>query len=178
MNGRRKILLALSLPCTFTLGLAAAPEADEGSTTILVSDLAIARDFDTYSKLADAIVIGKVGRSSEPYMRMDEAMVQRDVRFEVSDVLKGDFAWDEITVVVEGGTLDRQTIVVEEAARLNSGEECLLFLGTNTQGEFVVFAGPQGKYLINGSRVVGADNFGASLSELENRILDALDRND
>lgn len=106
-----------------------------------------------YSKMADAIVIGVVEEVGQPYWQetQDEQhdLIQRDATIRVEEILKGETNIIDLTLVLQGGTIGDTSVLAENEAKFKQGEKVLLFIGTNSEGDNVVFAGSSGKYLIN-----------------------------
>lgn len=129
-------------------------------TTIHMHALAIARDIPIYTTMADAIVVGAVQNVGQPYFNDDQTLIQSDVDIILTDVIKGDFDSDELKLVQSGGQIGHKRVLVEDSPRFTTGENVLLFLGTNQDDEYVVFAGAYGKYSIDDyGQVTSLGNF-------------------
>ena len=141
-----------------------------------VHSIVITRDINVYTQSADAIVVGEVVEVSDPYFREGTQMIQRDVMVNVDEVLKGDEDMTDVTLIVEGGQIGRKRVIMEDGVRLTEGEKVLLFLGTNSDDEYVVFAGPYGKYLIDeNDEVSSIGDFVMALDDLKAEIADDLE---
>lgn len=137
----------------------------------------------TYSSQADAIIIGKVRNVSDPYVTKESNLsVQQDALIDIEEVLKGEFKSEQITVN-DLGLFFKEGYFVEKGvesmkdkyALLKPDEQVLLFLGTNNFGQYVVFGGPHGKYLIDDqNNVTSIKESKMSLEDLRNKIQEAL----
>ncbi len=143
----------------------------------------VGRDIAQYSKDVNAIILGSVSDVGEPYLRDDRGLTsQQDIKISVSEVIKGDIkANSDISLLIEGGqnvliSENQKTVVrSEESALFSEGEKVLLFLGMNSRGDYVSYAGPYGKYLIDEQlNVTSIGGFEMSLSELKDKIKAAL----
>lgn len=175
----KKYLLGVSLiACLVTGGLFAKSILSWLYPSVVsVHSLVIARDIPVYTHESAAIIVGVVQEVSEPYWGDDHAMVQRDVEIAVDEVLKGDPQMTDVTVTMEGGKIGKERFIVEDAVRFQLDEEVLLFLGVNHEEDYVVFAGPYGKYLISddGTVVSSIGDFTMPLDDLKEEILDSLE---
>lgn len=112
----------------------------------------IARDISFYTRDASAIIIGTVQTVGDP-----------EVKIDVDEVLKGNFQiGSNVTVFVDKRIVDGVSFI--------PGEKVLLFLGMDNYWHYVVYAGPSGKYLIEGDRVISFPDFEMSLEDLKNQI--------
>ncbi len=137
-------------------------------------NLYIGRDMDLYARQVDAIVIGKVQNVGAMYFQNNQSLnSRRDIAIEVQEVLKGDLKIGVQNVLLENEQIGGQT--VENTANFQNDEKVLLFLGKINTGEYVPFAGPFGKYIINSNNdVLGVGDFKMSLEDLKLKILSAL----
>lgn len=167
-------LLPFSLLAFLTLGFFVSSfGADEGGpqethntqTPVLISSdsILVPRDISSYSKEAASIVIGEVKE-----VRATTNAYRSEAILKITDVLKGTPS-DSMTVL-----LDAQGL--EDAPMLIKGEKVLLFLAWNTEAQkFTIYAGDNGKYLINpDDSVIGAGDFKVKLSDFEIQISSAL----
>ncbi|MFA6888583.1 MAG: hypothetical protein WC254_03735 [Candidatus Woesearchaeota archaeon] len=124
----------------------------------------IARDIPYYTHDASAIIIGTVQEVNSPYVKIEYVTIG------VDEVLKGDSQMTNVTIYVDKHIVDGVSFVL--------GENVLLFLGTDTEGSFIDYAGPYGKYLINdeGTTVTSFPDFNMSLKDLKWQINDTLER--
>lgn len=145
--------------------------------------IVIARDITTYTQSADAIVIGTVRSVNDPYLKDERNLtVQQDAQIDVLEVLKGDPKMSQITVGDLGlffteGFYEGEGVssLKGKYALLRPEEKVLLFLGTNSNGKYVVFGGPYGKYVIDSEdKVTSAGDFKTSLSDLKTKVQTAL----
>ncbi|MFA6023714.1 MAG: hypothetical protein WC777_00650 [Candidatus Gracilibacteria bacterium] len=185
MNSKNSVLI-LSLGTFLALGFLssnflfknrAIPVTNEPPTTVSFHALSIARDLDLYTQSASLIVIGRVTKVGEPYLEDQGLGSRQEVELELSEVLKGDRSMTTVNVLVRGYEIvevdgDEATIIPgNEPPLFVAGEYVLLFLGTTSQGEYVSFAGPYGKYLIdNELNVSSSGDFSMSLEELKEKI--------
>ncbi len=114
-------------------------QSDQETFTTVDSSV-IGGGIPVYSQLANAIVIGTVQEVSG-----GTAILIPD------QVLKGDKGADSFEIQVPD--LD-SNIWIEDFASLEVGEKVLLFLGTDVNNNFVIFAGDYGKYTIDASNNV------------------------
>ncbi|MDP2685308.1 MAG: hypothetical protein Q8P20_09840 [bacterium] len=115
-----------------------------------INTLRIEQDIDTYTKEAEAIVVGEFTRKGNVVWNSDKTDLSTETYFLVSDVLKGDIKpGEEIKILQWGGELDGQVQTYEGATRYNKGQTNLLFLGTNEDGEWGVFSGDWGQFPID-----------------------------
>lgn len=143
----------------------------------------MSRDITTYTQDVDAIVIGDVREVSDPYLKSDRGItLQQDAQINIREVLKGntkmtslkvgDLAWG---ITEEFSPEKGVSSLKGKYGLLKPGENVLLFLGTNNWGDYVVFAGPNGKYLIDkDNNVTSIGNFKMSLEDLKAKIKEAL----
>lgn len=141
----------------------------------------MARDITTYTQQSDLIIIGKVTEVNDPYVIGDTVTLQQDAQIDVQEVLKGDPAIKSVKVEglanqIEGGYWPEKLATLKGTyGLLVSGEKVLLFVGKETSGRYVVFAGPLGKYLIDdNNNVSSTTDFKMSLQDLKVKIQDAL----
>lgn len=135
-----------------------------------------------YTQNADAIIIGEVKEVTDPYLPKGGGIsVQQDGKVDIKEVLKGDIKMTTVTITeladqVEGFTIDGGVPSLKgRPGLLRPGENVLLFLGTTNEGNYVVFAGPYGKYLIDqNNNVTSIGDFRMSLSDLKAQIQEAL----
>jgi hypothetical protein len=129
--------------------------------------------------MANAIVIGVVDEVGKPYWQeegQDENhdLIQRDATLHVEKVLKGEVPIS-LPLVLQGGTLGDTTVITEDEAQLRKGEKVLLFIGTNSDEDYVVFAGRAGKYSIDEDDNVKIDGVKVHLEDVKADIEDALE---
>ena len=106
---------------TLACGIALASMAPAGASTFGRVDL------DYLVSENETIVVGEAV-SARSYWNEGRTFILTDVRVEVSQVLKGRVAGEEITVTVPGGTVDELTSVVVGGANLQPGRWYVLFL--------------------------------------------------
>ncbi len=73
--------------------------------------------------------------------------------FAIEQILKGQ-ATGEIVINTPGGTIDRYTLLVEDAASFQTDERYIVFL-TNSGNQYNVVGGFQGKFPIDNNNMVG-----------------------
>ena len=146
------------------------------TTTLVMHQSVLARDITVYARAADAIVIGTVKDVHAPRFQPGVRFVERSAIVDVTEEIKGSFPDGTVTVALPGGTAQGLTVLVEDSAELAAGERVLLFLGTNTANEYVIFAGPLGKYALDGRDIATSPgDFKMPLAELQSEIFEALD---
>jgi hypothetical protein len=98
-------------------------------------------------ELADTAHLVVEGRVATVDVRWndDRSCINTYAVVNVDRVHKGPGA-GSVTVVIPGGRLGDQEVRVEGTARLESGEECFLFLWRNARGEYLVLGEAQGKF--------------------------------
>jgi len=153
--------------------------ADTNSTTLSgntlttqFNSLRIAKDIDEYTKQASAIVIGTFVSKGEGEWNKDKTRIYTNLFFKVDEVLKGDIkSGQEIVIKQYGGEVDGQTDLNDSVINYVDDKSNLLFLGTNEDGEYVVFAGDWGQFIVNEDNTV--KNFSdetVSLSDFKSEI--------
>jgi len=134
-----------------------------------------------YSKQANAIVVGNVREVTDPYLTPKHQLtIQQDAQVDVEEVLKGDASRKNVKIT--GLAIEADVVSPENIETLKGkyellvpGEHVLLFLGTNSSGEYVVFGGPYGKYLIDkDNNVSSIGDVKMSLADLKQKIQVAL----
>jgi hypothetical protein len=143
----------------------------------------MARDITAYTQNADAIIIGDIHDVTDPYLRKDRGItLQQDAQINIMEVLKGDVKTTSIKVTDLAGQIDEEFSPEKGIENLKGkygllkpNEKVLLFLGTNNWGEYVIFAGPYGEYLIdNNNTATSIGDFKMSLEDLKIKIKSAL----
>lgn len=183
-------VLILSLSAFLILGIVSTnavlekddtPVTGEPLTTISFHALSVARDIDVYSQDVPAIVIGKITKVGEPYLEGQGFGSKQEVELEISEVLKGDKNMTTVTILVRGHEIvqvdesGRSIIPGNEPPLFIEGENVLVFLGMTSAGEYVSYAGPYGKYLIDAqNKTTSLGDFTMPLSELKAQIQEAL----
>jgi len=137
-----------------------------------INTLRIEQDIDTYTKEAEAIVIGKFTRKGDAVWNNDKTDISTETFFQVEDVLKGAIkSGEEIKVLQWGGELDGQVQTYVGAIEYSKGQSNLLFLGTNEDGEWGVFSGDWGQFIVDDSgKVKDFDDKTVSLSDFKSEI--------
>lgn len=180
-NGLAAVAVAGGCVGLFLLGFATAPGQEAQEAMTVVSSQAIARDIPTYVQEARSVVIGTVADVGQAYEVEGDAncetIVQRDVGLKVERVLRGRREPAYLTLAVEGGSVGPHRVVAEDEASFHVGERVLLFVGENTAGDAVVFAGAYGKLAISedGETVAGNAGLRRPLAEVVDEILAAPD---
>lgn len=150
-----------------------------------VDNLYVGGGIDAYTKNADAIIIGEVKSVTEPYLPKNGSInILQDGQVEIKEVLKGGLNINSSVKITdlannsEGFTIKNDISILKNyVGLLIPGEKVLLFLGKNSIGDYVIFAGPYGKYLIDGNgNVTGMGNFKMSLEELKTNIKNILSK--
>ena len=84
-------------------------------------------DLDYLVATNSTIVVGEA-LEAHSYWNKPGTLILTDVRFAVSEVLKGQVTGSEITVTLPGGTVGDESTVVVGGAELNPGKSYLIFL--------------------------------------------------
>lgn len=142
----------------------------------------IGRNISTYTQEAAAIIIGEVKEVGKPYVRPDRGYTsQQDIHIDVKEVMKGDPTLKTLKILIEGGHAVAQSkngdihFISEEEELFKPGEKILLFVGKTSWNDYVAFAGPYGKYLIDqNNNVKGVGGFQMPLEKLKSQIQEAL----
>jgi hypothetical protein len=150
----------------------------------LSENLYIARDIPFYTKQSLMIIIGEVTDVIDRRLTNNNiSRFYQDVTFDLKEILKGDPGMTKMTVLVEGWPKfekdEMHAFSAEGDVNFNPGEKVLLFVGKNFEGEYVSFAGPYSKYLIDENNNVSSigdfrGDFRMSLTELKTQIQEAL----
>lgn len=137
-----------------------------------INTLRIEQDIDTYTKEAEAIVIGKFNRKGDVVWNNDKTDISTEVFFKVEDVLKGDIRpGEEIKILQWGGQLDGQVQTYEGAIKYITEQSNLLFLGKNEDGEWGVFSGDWGQFIVDDNgNVKDFDDKTVSFSDFKSEI--------
>jgi hypothetical protein len=102
-----------------------------------------------YAQHAVTVIIGDVQEVQPLYYKENSGVIaQQDVKIDVKEVLKGDINVKSLSLLVDGG----QTVYgepTEFGVSFKQGEKVLLFLGKDSSGNSFLYAGPNGKYLID-----------------------------
>lgn len=158
-----------------------APADAEPLTTISFDALSVARDINFYTQDTSAIVIGSVTKVGEPYLEDQGFNTRQDIELTISEVLKGDENMTTVNVLVRNHEIvqidgtEKTIIPGDEPPLFVEGEHVLVFLGMTSQGEYVSYAGPYGKYLIDeNNNVSSVGDFKMSLEDLKAKIREAL----
>lgn len=170
-----KYLAYLMIMAVLLSGCLAESESLSSTDTVTFStgNSYLARSIPSYTQDVPAIVIGTVTKVSEPYVELT-----------VSEVLKGDKSMTTVTVFVDDHTIVQidetgKTIIPgKEPPLFTEGERVLVFLGMTSLGEYVSYAGANGKYLIDSeNNTTSIGDFTMPLSELKAKIQEALAQN-
>jgi len=136
----------------------------ESKKLISSESLVVPRDLQTYTKEAAMIAVGtieSVEKSSLPFESI--------ANFQISKVLKGDPSTQTISIHFFSNVSN------EEAHLLNKGENVLLFLARNEEGQAIVYAESNGKYLIDEKGITTSiGGFSMPLKDIETAIQEAL----
>ena len=146
---------------SFVAGFATAPWPPAQGITSVVSSQVVARDIPTYTRQAKSVVVGTVVEIGDPY-EFDlgvncETTIRHDVTVAVERVLHGEDEGSQVTLAVEGGSIGNETVTAQDEAAFRDGERVLVFVGTNEDGDDIVFAGAYGKLTVSKD---GASVFG------------------
>lgn len=137
----------------------------------------VARDMKTYTHQADIILLGTVRTVTDPYLKSATGItLMQDAQIDVSEVLKGDPNLKNIKVSrladqIEGFSPENLAELRGKTGLLKPQEKVLLFLGKDSAGDYVVFGGPNGKYLIDqNNNVTSEGDYRSSLDALKTQI--------
>lgn len=132
--------------------------------------LRVRKDIKQFTKDADCIVIGKIESIGKAYRNKADSIVYRDAVLHVENYLKNPQQTDQLTVKLYGGKIGGKEFIWEHQPEFNVGESVLLFLGTNTAKEFVVYAGDYGKFTIDQEMARGSEREVISKADLLDKI--------
>jgi hypothetical protein len=121
-----------------------------------------------YAQEAPAIIIGEVKGVGDPYLQKAGNIIpKQNVSIDVKEVLKGVASMKNVNVVIDA----EKTMAGEPIGGVSfkQGEKVLLFMGMDSAGDYVSFAGPAGKYLIDENNNV-ISNTGEKLSMGDMRV--------
>jgi len=110
-------------------------------------------DLEQLSKGSEKIVIGKVIYTESSYLEAGKA-IYTFVTIEVDEVIKGDVVAGQIVLRVPGGSVGDETMEVSHAPSFMIGEEVLVFVARQTDGQDVIYNAENGKYTIEDGIVV------------------------
>lgn len=151
---RKFLFFALILVFTFSIGYA--------KQTMSVKEL---------TEKAESIVIGKVADQKSEW-NSNKTQIYTTVTFDVHEYLKGSSDNVSKTFRLPGGQVGDIRLQVAEMPEFKTGEKALLFLKKgNTSDDAEIVGLKQGKYSINGDRVVENNK---SLVELKKEIVKSL----
>ncbi len=120
------------------------------------------RDLATSNEV-DVIVHGTI-TEAQPYLKTTldghGQLLSTKYSFNVISLLKGEVSADIIYVHQTGGTLGNLTLILREDPPMNVGDELILFLHhfksrENDPNDYYVEGGPQGRFIVHGSKVYG-----------------------
>lgn len=115
---------------------------------------------------ADYVLIGGI-RDIKSEWNSDRTNIYTYVKVSVESSLKGSVDRSEVTIRVLGGRVGDVAVAVSAAPEFEVGERALLFLKCEEPCCLGVVGGFQGKYTIQGDRVLG---MGVPLSDLVGEI--------
>jgi len=151
---RKFLVFALILVFSFSLGYAKQP--------LSIKEL---------TDKAESIVIGKVVNQKSEW-NSSKTQIYTTVTFDVQEYLKGSSDAGTKTFRLPGGKVGDIELRIAEMPEFKSGERALLFLKNgNTPDDAQIVGMKQGKYSINGDRVVEKNK---SLAELKKEIVNNL----
>lgn len=126
------------------------------------------------TEMAQIIVIGEIVKISDLSERTGLSYPRSiiDAEIQVSEVLKGDPDTSEVIVTAFA---ENENVWTEDSVSLKVGERILVMLAVDAEGNNVIFAGPDGKFVIDENNQV-KDGTGAmiSLENLKMQIAEAL----
>jgi len=148
-----------------------------GSTILSLRE---AKSVEGYTKGANAIVIGIFTSMGDSEQSSDGTLIYTNLYFDVSEIIKDNsdnpINTDQLLNIKQyGGTVDGNSISMDDEITYVEGERDLLFLGTNEDNNYVVLGGTYGQYIIHSDdNVTDADNEVYNLTDLKNQILSYL----
>jgi hypothetical protein len=102
-----------------------------------------------YAQHAVTVIIGDVKDVKPLYDKGNSGVIsQQAVTIDVKEVLKGDANMKSLSMLVDAGPIAFGA-PPESGVVFNQGEKVLLFLGKDGSGNYFLYAGPNGKYLID-----------------------------
>lgn len=144
-----------------------------GSGQGVSQSLRIAKDMKVYSEEAEAIVVGRFVGKGNSVWNSDKSQIYTNLNFKISEVLKGSDMQpgEELVIKQHGGKIDDEAMVTEDEIKYVEGQQDVLFLGTNEDNDYVVFAGDWGQYIITGDNTaIDSDGKTFKLDELKEEI--------
>lgn len=148
-------------------------------TNHIISDsidaVIITPDIKVYSEGSSAIIVGTVKEVVDHSNKtgIPSTRIVKDAHVDISEVLKGDPSMTTVSVYLLGGFTGSDA--PEDEVLLQPGEKVLLFLGKDSEGNYVVAGQSAGKCLIDkDGNVTGAPVFTMPLALLETKIREAL----
>ena len=116
---------------------------------------------------ADIVALGKVKKISGPgELKHDvggekKLVIFSDYTFEIIEAFKGINPGTEIIIRVPGGKLNNRTFI-SDAVVPDINQSQILFLkkyqwGNSSEVTYHILGGPQGKFLVNGNKVIGME---------------------
>ncbi len=119
-------------------------------------------DLEQLSVGSEKVVIGEVVDMESRYLVPGQA-IYTFVTIRVDEVIKGKSVSDELVIRVDGGTVGDVEMTVTHAPSFQVGEEVLVFVTKQIDGQDIVYNAENGKYTIVDGNVVEknvpADNF-------------------
>lgn len=142
--------------------------SDESIQTRVVSSLRVRKDIKNFAQDVDVILIGTVKSISSPYQTGNT--IYSDIIIQVDRYLKNPQPNNELTIKREGGQFGNLKVIAEDQPQFVVDEQVLLFLGTTSAKDFVVYAGDYGKFTIDNNIAIGSENERSSLVNLIGQI--------
>ena len=168
-------MITFSTLLFLTLGIVSSSiSIQEQNPTTLYGSASYPRKYKNIRDLAtsnevDVIVLGTI-TEAQPYLKTTldghGQLLSTNYSFNVISLLKGEISADIIYVHQTGGTLGNLTLILREDPPMNVGDELILFLHhfksmENDPNDYYVEGGPQGRFIVHGSKVYGlADLYG------------------
>jgi len=168
-------MITFSTLLFLTLGIVSSSiSIQEQNPTTLYGSASYPRKYKNIRDLAtsnevDVIVHGTI-TEAQPYLKTTldghGQLLSTNYSFNVISLLKGEISADIIYVHQTGGTLGNLTLILREDPPMNVGDELILFLHhfksmENDPNDYYVEGGPQGRFIVHGSKVYGlADLYG------------------
>ena len=145
--------------------------SNEPATTGSTS-LRFERDLDEYTRIVPTIVIGTFTKQGGTEYGGDKTFIYTNLYFSVEEVLKGDVKpGDEIVIKKYGGELNGERAIKDDGVQYREGERDVLFLGTNEDGNYVVFAGDYGQFPVDtAGRTTNFNDQAVSVEDFKSEI--------
>jgi hypothetical protein len=187
------ILLTIAVSAVIVAVIFSSNKANKEPNTVYVSGLLVPKNIDQLISQSRIIVRGTIDSVSDAFQIKhvsDSISNFTDYTVAVDSVLRGEAQENDITVRVQGGTVNGYTELHEQSPVLQEGKEYLLFLyhpgrggSYNTDGDYYYVLGlvqgvftedAEGNYIPQLGDAISSDALQAKLTEYENIPIDPL----